>query len=255
MKLKSLIVLCCIALMQMNVSMAQKGTVICDSLRLNSDPALVMAAYQLGDCMEEIDDIDTAMRLVQIMNLDVVNYYGLNKLYDTRDAREQFKQTPDYKSRLAALTAIKAEKQKHIYYSLLTTSLGKYNWAVKGFRFSMDDLSTPGGLKEAPPPPQTVNYGIELSGIPFTPDPPTGQTISIAVDPDSGMSILHSGKDVTTIVIYKLGKVVQKEYMYLNEQCHCNRPAKEDVIKTDFDRVIIFNPKTSDVFWDVTYGK
>ena len=44
-----------------------------------------------------------------------------------------------------------------------------------------------------------------------------------------------------------------KEYSYYNGQCRCNRNAKEEVIKTKFDRVMIFNTKSNEIYYDHTF--
>ncbi len=228
---------------------------ICDSVSPSSSAQLAIAAYQLQSCLEEVADIDSAKKLVQTLNLDVIKFFDLTRLYDTETKQNDYKKTKEYKDNLAQLTLVKAEKLKHYYYSVLTTNLGSYSWAFKGFKFDMDKLTTPGGVIGIPPPPSTILYDIELRSLPFEITNSTDQDIKLPVLPDSGMSILRNKNDIMTIVFYKLGNVFAKEYSYFNAQCHCNRNAKEDVITTKYDRVIIFNVKTNDIYWDVFYDK
>jgi len=47
--------------------------------------------------------------------------------------------------------------------------------------------------------------------------------------------------------------VAAKEYSFYNEQCRCNRNAKEEVVLTKSNRVIIYNVMTNEVYFDKTF--
>jgi hypothetical protein len=235
-------------------------TFICDSLSPKADPKLYVAAVQLRECLEEIDDIEEARKLVDVLNLNAIKYFDLARLFDSEEKLNAFKSSKAYKDTLAALTKIKEETLNTYYYSVLTTNPGKFQWSFKGYKFDMDKLTTPGGVIGAPPPPTTMFYAIDLSALPFAitsvsnikesgPD----QSMMLPVEPDNGMKIDRDKENARFIVVYKLDHVTQKEYQYYNEQCHCNRNAKENVIVTKFNRVIVFNIQTNEVYSDKTF--
>ncbi len=242
------------------VSGAFAQTFICDTLTTKSEGSLVVAAIQLNECLEEISDIDQAKQLVQVLSLDAVKYYDLTRLYDTDDKMNAFKQSKAYKDSLAALTKLKQEKLNGYYYSVLTNNLGKFSWSFKGFKFDMDVLTTAGGVIGAPPAPSTMFYDIDLRSLPFTltPQPPgkeggPDQHMVITVDPEMGMKIERNKDSLKVIVAYKLDVVTSKEYTYYNFQCHCSRVAKENVILTKNNRIIIFNDKSNEVYFDKNF--
>lgn len=242
-----LFLLLCFAIFA-HTSFAQSYT--CDLIAPASPADQLVAAFQDGNCLEEIADIDSAKKLVQILDLDVLKYFDLTGLYDDESKQSDYKKTKEYKDNLAQLTSIKNEKLKKCFYSVLTTNLGKFSFSVKGFKFDMDKLSTPGGLTGAPPPPGTIFYTLDVSKLPFSVTSGTDQNIVLFTDPEKGMNIDRNKDSTMTIVLFSLGDVAAKEYSYFNGQCHCNRNAKEEVIKTKFDRVLIFNIKTNEVYFD-----
>lgn len=233
---------------------------LCDTITPKSEPALFVSAIQLRECLEEIDDIEQADLLVQVLSMDAVKYFELNRFYDTEDKLNAFKQTKAYKDSLAVLEGVKKEKLNTFYYSELTNDIGKFSWSFKGFKFAMDKLSTPGGTVGAPPPPSTMYYHLDFSKLPYVLTPPVAgqqgapdQDMMLVVDPESGMKIDKDKANVKVIVLYKLDAVTTKDYAYYNAQCRCNRNAKENVITTKFNRVIIFNLITNEVYFDKTY--
>ncbi len=79
--------------------------------------------------------------IISILNIDVVNYYGLDEEYDSELKRKVFSQTSDYKSKYKELKQIHDYiMESYFYMSVKNGCFYKYDMKLKSFKFRTSSM-------------------------------------------------------------------------------------------------------------------
>ncbi|MBX2976405.1 MAG: hypothetical protein KF721_09740 [Ignavibacteriaceae bacterium] len=84
-------------------------------------------------------------------NLDVMQYYNLEKEYSTPLKQKKFKESPEYSEKLKDLKEIKNELLSKKYYVKITKPFKEYDLSQKGFMSFIKENMGQGTMKARPP--------------------------------------------------------------------------------------------------------
>jgi hypothetical protein len=207
-------------------------------------PSQVFVLPTLSGKMEEKE----SWKIAQILNLDVMAYYGKKYDYDTDLKRKIYKQSEEYKKLEADLKNLRQQFiQSRFYY--IRGFYQNYNLDKKAFPFEksiyedvfpnlpgyvvMGSLCIEYATKRFPK--NKIYYERGFGGTNYFID----QTIFLPVkDENKALEIENAKSDKAILCIFKLTKSVQMETLF----------SPKDFILTNIESIYLINKKTKEVY-------
>lgn len=195
-------------------------------------------------------------------NLDVMQYYDLEKEYNTPLKQKYFKETNEYSEKLKELKEIKNELLSKKYYIKITQPFEEYNLSNKGFMCFIKENMGQGTMNARPPKEISEIYFSSLSFRYITkktlfdnkiyhPDIKE-EFLFISIPEKIGVEIEN---DIKSIEIYLLFNIGGKENINYKYYCTTNGwyKVKKELLSATNVRLVIANSNSGEIFFNKKY--
>jgi len=193
-------------------------------------------------------------KIEAIFKYDVIKYFGLEE-YDTPLKIKYYKNTQDYKNKLAVLKEIVVNKGNKYYYTTYHYNFPQYDIKRRGFYFylSRNYSYYGGGFPEFE---KTVGeiYFKNLSTYKRTGKSGLiyDEYIYVPMNEESGLNVENNINDTKLYFVFTVDGVINKTLTYFYDNKRLTN--KNKFVQAGRVRVLIANNKTNEIYYDKTYG-
>jgi tetratricopeptide (TPR) repeat protein len=196
-----------------------------------------------------------------ILDLDVMSYFELEDQYNTDLKKKVFKNSKEYKEKIAELKSLKTQTENQLYFINPPFELSEYNVKKGGFEIELGSNMGQGTAMAIAP--KSIN-DIIFSPFPTTQDSfcvmgecaPYGvyvEHLLLPVTEKNGIKIEEQYENIKVYLIFKLGgiKTIKFEYYCTMYGWYTITQKK---LFAKWVRVIIANSQNGEVYFDKSYG-